>query len=571
MRTNIIAVSACFLCLALSAENAVAQTYTQAPVTISKEKVKGSDGKIYWSHVVLERQTLFSIAKAYGVTTDDILKANPGLDLQHEGLKKNSILLVPVTGTTQTSAAATTPDAQVKPEARTEEKKDDGSYTIHVTKWYEDIDDIAYKYSISKDILMKYNGLTSEKLKNRQKLRIPPAAVVKAMSAGKVTSIPEDNAKSTGAATSPAKEDKKPARKNDGQEETAAPSVWANVNALLMLPMNASSSPSESNMDFYSGVLMAVRDLGKQGISTDLSVYDVAGGAMPITTERLKSSDFCIGPVNKDGIGKVLSMAPEETYVISPLDHRTASLVQGHSNMIQAPTALQNQYADLLDWLKKEKAYGDKVIVISEKGASGQSTALMSQMIESSGIAHTNYSYAILQGRNVANALTSVMTSTGVNRVIINSESEAFVNDAVRNLDMLVYRKYNVVLYSPSKIRSFETIDVDNLHNLKTRISTAYYIDYDNHAVKKFLLEYRALYNTEPTQFAFQGYDLAYFFISMKAKYGNSWMDKVARLGNCTMMQTDFMFRKTDSGGYVNEGVRRIVYGNDYSVRIVKR
>ena len=287
---------------------------------------------------------------------------------------------------------------------------------------------------------------------------------------------------------------------------------------------------------------------------------------MPITTERLKASDFCIGPVNKDGISRVLELAPEDTYIISPLDHRTSGLVAEHKNMIQAPTSQQVQYADLLDWIRKEKVSGDHVIVISESGVTGP----MTHAIENSGIPHTNYSYAILQGRNVANALTSIMTSTGTNRVIINSESEAFVNDAVRNLDMLVYRKFNVVLYSPSKIRSFETIDVDNLHNLKTRVSTAYYIDYESPAVRRFLLEYRALYNTEPTQFSFQGYDLAYFFIAMKTKFGKSWMEKVARLGNSAMMQTDFLFRESADGGFINEGVRRIVYGPDYSVRIVR-
>ena len=181
------------------------------------------------------------------------------------------------------------------------------------------------------------------------------------------------------------------------------------------------------------------------------------------------------------------------------------------------------------------------------------------------------YSYNILEGRNAANAIAALMTKTGTNRVIINSESEAFVNDAVRNLDMLVYRKYNVVLYSPSKIRSFETIDIENLHNLKTRVSTSYFIDYESPEVRHFLMEYRALYNTEPTQFSFQGYDLTYFFIKMKSTYGKKWMENVARMGNTAMMQTDFLFRELGNGGYVNEGVRRIVYGPDYSIRIVKK
>ena len=96
MRTIIPAICTCVAILGIISGTAGAQTYIPTPVTVSKDKVKGSDGKVYWSHVVLEKQTLFSIAKAYGVKTDDILKANPNLDLGHEGLKKNSILLIPV-------------------------------------------------------------------------------------------------------------------------------------------------------------------------------------------------------------------------------------------------------------------------------------------------------------------------------------------------------------------------------------------------------------------------------------------------------------------------------------------
>lgn len=91
---------------------ASAQTYTQAPVTVSKEKVRGSDGKVYYSHVVLEKQTLFSIAKAYGVSVDDICNANQELDLKTVGLKKNSIILIPTTGTQAKPAEQTAPEPE---------------------------------------------------------------------------------------------------------------------------------------------------------------------------------------------------------------------------------------------------------------------------------------------------------------------------------------------------------------------------------------------------------------------------------------------------------------------------
>ncbi|MBQ2222899.1 MAG: LysM peptidoglycan-binding domain-containing protein, partial [Bacteroidales bacterium] len=55
----------------LGAGAAHAQEYVPTPVTVSNEKVR-MNGKTYLSHVVLERQTLFSIAKAYGVSVTDI-------------------------------------------------------------------------------------------------------------------------------------------------------------------------------------------------------------------------------------------------------------------------------------------------------------------------------------------------------------------------------------------------------------------------------------------------------------------------------------------------------------------
>ena len=45
----------------------------------------------------------------------------------------------------------------------------------------------------------------------------------------------------------------------------------------LALPLQASSQkPSDNFLDFYSGALMALRDLGNSGVKVDLQVYDTA-------------------------------------------------------------------------------------------------------------------------------------------------------------------------------------------------------------------------------------------------------------------------------------------------------
>lgn len=581
MRTRILSAIFCIACLSGS-QSIVAQVYEQTPVTVSKEKVKGSDGKIYYSHVVLEKQTLFSIAKAYGVSVDDICDANPDYDLKNAGLKKNSIILIPVVAsqdggkTVASQKADTQIDDKSQAKAQNASKssgKKNGDDVVHTAKWYEDIEDIAFKYSVPVDVLMKYNGLSSKKLKNRQKLRIPPAEEVNRIQAELGTrKVVSDKAGSYDSATQEKSEtESKDNGRRDNSRYNRNPVGRSKISALLMMPFNANGTPSESSMDFYSGALMAVKKLSDEGISTELSVYDANGSSVPVTSERLRLSDFCIGPLKTEGLTKVLTLAPEDTYVVSPLDHKTAGLTSGHNNFIQAPTSQSTQYSDLVNWLKSENTGADKVIVLSEKGAAANSSVtLMNSIIEASGIHCSRYSYNILEGRNAVNVLSGLMTTGGTNRVIINSESEAFVNDAVRNLGMLVYRKYKICLYSTSKIRSFETIDVENLHDLNTRISTAYYIDYDNPSTRDFILSYRALYNAEPSQFAFQGYDLTYYLIKANATYGDAWIEMATR-NNSAMLQTDFRFIKSENGGYSNVGVRRIVYGPDYSIRIVRK
>ncbi len=615
----------------VGAGSIVAQNYTQTPVTVSSEKVKGADGNVYYSHVVLPRQTLFSIARAYGVSVEDIYNANKDTNLRKEGLKDHSIILIPVKGATNPagqssqasqsgstarvdSATDTAPgvkgstssiggqsvastSAQVSSgtkevggqsatrfavtNAADEHKKG----LVHVTKWYEDLDDIAYRYSVPKEVLMVYNGLESQTLKRRQKLRIPTQAEVESiMSSHAVhTSTSMDHAAKSASATFTSPETMRQASASKPgriQPTDRGQASWqgqyhstSKVNALLMLPFNASSDePNSGNLDFYSGVLLAVKDLESEGIETDLSVYDVSGQSVPMTQERLSSSDLSIGPVDNESLVKILSMDVHSTPVISPLDHKASSLVASFPALVQAPTSSQTQYSDLVSWIEEEYRQGDKVVVITEKhAAQTPGMAEMEAALSDLSVPVSRFAYTILEGRTAVNSLATMFAGHPAVRVVINSESEAFVNDAVRNLDMLVYRDNNVILYAPSKFRSFETIDVENLHNLSARVSTAYYVDYDSQRVKSFLLRYRALYGTEPTPFAYQGYDVAYFFIKSKAIYGSNWIEKVAKSPECQMMQTDFLIRKTEGGGYVNYGIRRIEYGPDFAVRIVEK
>ena len=343
------------------------------------------------------------------------------------------------------------------------------------------------------------------------------------------------------------------------------------VTATVLLPLKATGSgSSRSNMDFYSGVLVAARDLTELGIDVKLNVYDIANGGLGTTKSELEESDIIIGPVSTGDITRLFSMSDEIGPVISPLDPRVEPLAANYRNLVQAPSSQMAQYQDMADWIQEDLMESDRVIVISEKGARmNDEGKKMKAVLDSAAFEYQPFAYSILDGREIKEPIEAVMTMEGTNRVVIASDSEAFVNDVVRNLNLIIHDKFSVVLYGPAKIRTFETIEVENFHNTSLHASLAYYIDYEDDNVKKFLMRYRALFGTEPTQFAFQGYDVARYFLELYTKYGEYWPQMIDKADR-KMLQSNFNCRAVEGGGYTNKGIRRIIYGMDYSILPVR-
>lgn len=559
------------LCLGHIAVNA--QVYPNTPVTVSADKIK-VNGKIFFAHPVLDHQTLYSISKAYMVTVDEIISANPELDLKVNGLKAGQILNIPDNGQMEQSQK---PEAPVQQQSSTKEEPatataapsetsaEKHEYMVYVAKWYDDLGSIAAKYNIGKDVLMAYNGLTSQKLSKKQKIKIPlhPEKVIVPAEVG-------DASTATGGSYAE-QVIKSGVEAIDSLAQAAGEKISGlfhrkseTIDVTVILPFNAKGKADGSSFDLYSGLLLAARDLGNGGIKIKLNVIDSKNSQTPVTSEMIEDADFVFGPISPEDISGVLDCCPSSIAVISPLDPRAAKLVSTNSNLIQAPSAADSQFAEITRWIREEKKVGDKVVMISEKG--GSQTAIASYL-EQSGIEYTAFSYGILEGRTIS--FDRYMSETGTTHVVIASDKEAFVNDAVRNLNLMTHRKFNVILYGPSKIRNYDTIDIESLHAVQAHIASSYFIDYDNARQKNFLLSYRALFGAEPTPFAYQGYDALWYFARSYDKYGKDWLEEMT-LHEENGLQSDFRLEKADEGGYSNLAVRRAVYNTDFTIKVIK-
>ena len=539
MRKKLIAILS--LAVSLACTQAAAQQYQAPEVKISQDKVR-VNGKSYYAHVVTEKQTLFSISKAYDVSLQDIYDSNRNLDLENAGLKVGQVIFIPTQGTKP--AASEEPAKPQTQEQAAREQQAAGTYVV-VPSPSETVSSAPVEPVIP-----------DKKTANDKK--DSGSALDRWLYPGKYRT-------STGSEgdtrVSPSEPDSLVVRTDSS---TFVLDIPQTIRIAMVLPFS-SSKLSDNTVDFYTGALLAARDYGRMGVSVEIEAMDVRDSAS-ITPASLENYDVVIGPISSKDMNVLLDKCPEGKFIISPLDPQAAALSKDRPS-IQAPTpaALQNQ--DIVNWAIQDMMPGDSLVLITSKGTPlSEGSRCIIETLRNSGVKYHTISYGILEGLSIQKAFEWHHSANGTTRYIVAADDESFVNDAVRNVNLMLFKKHDVALYAPSRIRSFNMIETEYLHSVNTHISAAYFTDFNNKKVSDFIMTYRALYNVEPNQFAFHGYDTMNCFISICHEFGRQWA-KVLKDYNGHGLQTDFRFEREEGNeGFVNTAVRRVVYTPDYQI-----
>ena len=117
-----------------------------------------NDSKKYKTHTVEKKETLYAIAKKYGVAVEEISKANPGIE---SGIKEGQQLNIPVVSN---PTVVVTPVIEV-PAVKTGK--------IHKVEAKETLFGIAKKYNVSVDEIKKANPELIDGLKEGMEISIP--------------------------------------------------------------------------------------------------------------------------------------------------------------------------------------------------------------------------------------------------------------------------------------------------------------------------------------------------------------------------------------------------------------
>lgn len=329
--------------------------------------------------------------------------------------------------------------------------------------------------------------------------------------------------------------------------------VREEVIVTLLLPFTENGSPNPNALDFYSGALMAAKKIGEDGIKLRINAIDCH---QEYDTAVPQASDIVIGPVDSDDIAIAIREKGIKT-IISPLDPKSEHLADSLS-VIQVPSSTTARAAALGKWLAEDLRPDENLYVVRENADTVDPISRITlDILDTIGI-----HYSFINGNATISQVINQETKA---RILAASDKEWFVRETIRNVSAIGLLNNNVSLYASSKVRNFENLEVELLHNCNLHICPTYSVNYSDKGAIAFILGYRALFQCEPNSFAFHGYDTVTYLTTAFKTFGPDWPTSLRYL-KMNGLQASFDFSTED--GRHNTAVRRMTYNRDFSISV---
>ncbi len=521
------------------------------------------------THEVQKKQTLYSIASEYGITTEDIFEYNA---YAKNGISKGDLLKIPI-------------------KTKKELIAEDEYFIYHHVKSGETLISLAKKYNTTEEQIKLVNpGLTGE-IKVDQIINIPKKEITEAEFQFLLGEdiIPDLLGIDPTYFEDPSCEPCSEFTYSDDKVFKVAYILplfiddnLSNSFDLLDNPKSGSFfSITERFIEFYEGSLMAINDLREKGLNLDIYVYDSKKDSVTIAgilaKPEFKQMDLIIGPLYSENISQVAEFAKvNKINVVSPISQKTKFLKD--NPFVFQVVASKNML------ITKEAQYFTKMIdsniVIVHNGTEDEKELISlfkQELFDALLLTDTtvelfteiNYSKKGLSG------LKSALKKDENNIVVMFSAEEIFVSKVLNGLYATkIEDKKPISVYGMPTWELFDNLKIEYLKNLRIHYPSSSTVDYTDWQTKRFITTYRDIFNYEPTAYSFQGYDISYYFLSALKRYGKYFQFCISPTDlepNRYGLFLEFDFQRSDEySGFENNAVFILNYDENLDVRKVE-
>jgi LysM repeat protein len=551
------------------------QKAEQQPVRAQRDESR------YTYHKLQPGETVYSVSRLYGVSENEIISSNPGIDINR--LSVGSEIAIP------------------KREFMTERQEfevQEGNYIFHKVVKGESLSSIADKYGISiREIRKENRDIRFPQVGDYLRIPVPKA---------KIEQVAETFVPDTVLVDSLV-----PVSMPRPSGYTPVINLKGSFNVAILLPFYLKENAVRTDIDsskivkgrkvykevprpdewiyprtlgfieMYEGILLAVDTLRAIGLDVSLHVYDIGIDTVELTKlindGRLSEIDLIIGPVYSHNLAIVAAYAKSLGIpVVSPVPLMNNSSLVNNPVLFMANSSLevaQNTIA------RKVSEYaGDNFVFIHTDTAGvdpdvkyfkERILSELSNRIPYSEIRFKEFLFFVRSAfdNDSINRLGHALSDVTGNVVIIASEEDPVISESLMDIHALL-KNYDIKVFGYPAMRGLDNLDPKYLFDLDILMYSPYWIDYNKRDVRNFNSDFRHKFLTEPAElsYAWLGYDIAYYFLSGLAIHGKEFISH-PEVHNPDLLHTEFDFRrKTVNGGFENQKLYLIRYTKDYEI-----
>lgn len=625
-------------------------------VTVERSNIKVIiSGETYYLHTVKKGETIYSISKAYGITTDELIRENPSTI---NGLREEQTIRIKASlvSSVQPTAPADIPE-KIRDESRfIYHKLQPGETIYYLSRTYsvseneiirsnpgidisklpsgfevavprkdfmntkqsfKDQDDQGYYHKVLRGetlaSIARHYGVTVRDLRRENRdIRFPQVGDYLRIPGVKASSVQKDFEADQDTALIEQEEQVVYQRPD---EFTSVRNLTGSFDVAVILPFYLSENAKRTEIDssnfvsgkrtyrvinrsddwiyprsldfleMYEGILLAADTLSNLGLNINIHAFDNTGDSTEIIrlirSGNLDNMDLIIGPVHSSNLILVASYAGRLGIpVVSPVQLSSNTVLRNSPLLFMASSSLEVAQKAIAS---KMKEYRDNNIVLLHSDSVEEiddinalrnyilgelSRAMPFEDIRMKDMVF--YSRSIF-GNDSINRLAHALSDRTENAIIVASENPPVMSESIIDIHTLS-RKYKMNVFGYPNMRYLDNFNHRIWFELGLMIYSPYWIDYSQRDVRKFNSDFRSRYLTEPSEmsYAWQGYDILYYFLSGLALYGREFLTH-PEIHNPDLLHTQFEFhRNSIIDGFENVKLFLIRYSNNYEVELIE-
>lgn len=475
--------------------------------------LKGKTISGYSNHLIEAKETLYSVARMYNISVDEVKNANPGLS--ESSFKTGKTIKIPKFGSATNISS-----------------------TYSVEKG-ETLYSISRKYNVSVESLLAANpSIKDNGLKEGATLNIPEK-----------TSLPNQS-------------NHRPVEPQV-VTESISKGETARIGIFFSFTDTGSSIQKDKLAEYYEGFLLALRDLKAKGLNAEVYTFDIDSEKNTkkleslLSTNEVKNLHLMIGGVSKQQI-EIMSKFSKKTGIKYVIPFGSTGSIDSNPDLFQMTTSHSNLYPEIISAFTKR--FDDyNIIFISETGSNDKSEFVAELK---KGLSKSNIQYKTITGsENLLENINANLRS-GRNILVPTSSSEATLRKILATVEIL--NSSSVSLFGYPEWQAY-TQHTEALHKFDSYIYSIFFLDEQQKEVQDVANEYKSWYgknmiNSYP-KWGYLGYDAGLFFLTALKQYGSEFESNLTRMKVQTL-QSAINFKRVNgkNGGYINNGLYFVHY-----------